>query len=120
MPELDLTYEPLPIKFTRGDAVAFDAVIYDKSVDPKVPLLDLPATGWRGHIRAAKGQTIDPPLASLVIDATDVGTTATLHVALLAADGVTLPDKCYWDIENTTTQFTYVGGIFKVEGQVSQ
>lgn len=117
---LDLRPGRWVLKFRRGDVVAFDFLIKDKSVTPPVPLENLPTTGWRAQIRPAEGESEDSPLASFVIDAGDVDTTSTLHLVLEAADGLTLPEETVFDVENTTTQRTYCAGTIIIEGQVSQ
>jgi hypothetical protein len=120
MADLDLRAEKLNIKFIRGDVVAFDLRIMDKSVTPSVPLADLPTTGWRAQVRVEAGESVDPPLASFVIDASEVDTTSILHLVLEAADSVGLPEATEFDVENTITQFTYQRGTLTIDGQVSQ
>lgn len=120
MAVLDLRAEKLDIKFIRGDVVAFDLRIMDKSVTPSVPLEGLPTTGWRAQVRLEEGQSEDSPLATFVIESTDVDTTSVLHLVLEAADGVALPEECVFDVENTTTQVTYQRGTLTIDGQVSQ
>lgn len=120
MADLDLRPGKLNIKFRRGDVVAFDLLINDKSVTPPVPFEDLPTTGWRAQVRVEAVQSSEPPLASFVIDASEVDTTSILHMVLEAADSVGLPEECVFDVENTVTQLTYAGGTLAIEGQVSQ
>ena len=117
---LDLRPPRRQIKFRRGDVVAFDLMIWDTSVEPRVPAAGLPTTGWRAQVREEAGESTEPPLASFVIDASEVDTTSVLHLVLEAADTLDLPEECEFDVENTVIQRTCAAGTLVIEGQVSQ
>jgi hypothetical protein len=117
---LDLRPPQKKVKFRRGDVVAFDVVIYDTSVSPRVVLLGLTTEGWRAQVRAEAGESTEPPLASFVIDSSEVDTTGKLHMVLEAADALALPEESEFDVENTIIQRTCAAGTLEIEGQVSQ
>lgn len=115
MAELDLSPGVLNISgFRREDTVSFEWT----AVQAAVPVV-LPTTGWEAQIREEAGNSTDPPLATITVDSSDADT-GVFRFSIASADTKDLPDLCYWDLQHTPTERTWVAGTIKPKDQVTQ
>lgn len=105
----------LDLTIYRGDDTNFQVTLTDPETEEP---LDLPTSGWRAQVRVDKDATV--VLFTITVDATD----AASGVVGLAIDGDDTAgitdDAAVWDMENTTTERTYLAGKVRLKGQVSR
>jgi hypothetical protein len=114
MADLSILPGELNLTIIRGDTTAFSYTITEDG-SPAV----LPTSGWVSQIRTVKGQSADAPLATITVDASDAGT-GVFRLSIDAADTIDLPATCFWDIEHTPSERTWMGGKIRVKEQVTQ
>jgi hypothetical protein len=115
MADLDLSPGVLNISgFRREDTVSFQWTATEEGV----PVV-LPTTGWEAQIRTVAGNSEDPPLANITVDSSDADT-GVFRFSIASSVTVDLPDLCFWDLQHTPTERTWVAGKIKPKDQVTQ
>lgn len=111
-PTADFSPAVLALKFRRGDAVTLPVTIREDGA-----LIDVSARAYLAQIRKSTEAT--DVLATFAVDTSSAA--GGIVVATLAAeDTVDLKGDYVWDLEDTSTGRTLLGGKVTVEGDVSR
>ena len=115
MAELAQLPGALDLTVYRGDNTNFQVTLVDSTTqDPLV----LPTTGWRAQVRVLR--TTADVLFTITVDATDAAT-GVLGLSIVGTDTAAVTvDSGVWDLENTTTDRTYLAGKVRLKGEVSR
>jgi hypothetical protein len=116
MAELAQLPGALDLSIYRGDDVNFQVTLTDSvTSDPLV----LPTTGWRAQVRVDTDPT-SGVLFTITVDGSSAAT-GVLGLSIAGADTSAIEDSpVAWDLENTTTDRTYLAGKVRLGGQVSR